>query len=88
MNDDILTAPARRIREARFKLGLSQEKVAIAVGVYQPTVTIWESKTRYTRPQDVFIDGLARTLGLDVQQLFILYALADLERARRRQASQ
>ncbi|KVF96561.1 transcriptional regulator [Burkholderia vietnamiensis] len=56
---------ARRLREARAYLGLSQDDVANALGISRPAVTNIESGVR--KVEAVELDKLARLYGRPVQ---------------------
>lgn len=57
-----------QIREHRKKAGLTQEQVALALGVTTPAVNKWESGSNY--PDITLLAPLARLLGIDLNTLF------------------
>ena len=56
-----------RIKELRKKCGLTQEKLAVALGVDRSTITCWE--TGRSKPRTEVLLKLSNVLGCTVDEL-------------------
>ena len=68
------------LAEARRRMGLSREEVALKLGVHMLSIKNWE--TGKNRPRAQFIPALARLYGLEEPELRQTLGLEELERER------
>lgn len=54
-----------KIREARQAKGMTQAELGLAIGASARSVQFWENSDR--RPDFIFIAGLARVLGMSLE---------------------
>ena len=67
MDKELLKKLAKRIKELRSKMGLSQSKLAGRLGVRQNTISGWESGAR--EPDINMLKRLSHELGCTVDEL-------------------
>ena len=71
-----------KIKQLRYKAGLTQEQLATKLGISAQSVSKWETAT--TMPDITLLPSLASELGVTIDELFDLTTNQRLERIERR----
>ena len=68
MKKEILVKFGKRVRDQRFKLGLSQEKLASRAGVHRTYIGMIERAEKNITLEN--IEKLSKGLGIEISDLF------------------